>query len=66
MARPNRNSKEGWFDLFADFPIDEQAAALRILEQVHRLAVRESKRNSKQPEQHFILEPDATGSSSGK
>ncbi len=43
MARPNRKSQEFWFDTFADFPLDEQAAALKILEQVHRLALRETK-----------------------
>lgn len=48
MPRPNRKSQEFWFDTFADFPIGEQAAALKILEQVHRLAVRETKRNSTQ------------------
>ncbi len=44
MARPNRKSAEFFYDTFADFSIEDQAAALKILEQVHRLAVRESKR----------------------
>ncbi len=44
MARPRRNTAEAFYDVFADFDIDDQAAALKILEQVHRLAVRESKR----------------------
>ncbi len=44
MARPNRNSAEFFYNTFADFSIEDQAAALKILEQVHRLAVRESRR----------------------
>ena len=60
MARPKRNTVNAFYDEFSDMPLDEQAAALKIPEQVHRLAVRESKRNGKQPEQHFILEPEAT------
>ena len=44
MARPRRSTAEAFYDVFADFPLEDQAAALKILEQVHRLAVRESKR----------------------
>lgn len=44
MGRPRRSTAEAFYDVFADFTIEDQAAALRILEQVHRLAVRESKR----------------------
>jgi len=47
MPRPNRQSKEYWFDTFADMPLEDQAAALKILEQVHRLAQREAKRDDK-------------------
>ena len=41
MARPRRSTAEAFYDVFADFSLEDQAAALRILEQVHRLAVRE-------------------------
>ena len=58
MPRPNRKSIEFWYDTFSDMPLDEQAAAMKILEQVHRLAVRESKRNGKQPEQITLEEPE--------
>jgi hypothetical protein len=44
MARPSRKTAEAFYDVFADMAIEDQAAALRILEQVHRLAVRESRR----------------------
>ncbi len=40
MARPRRNTAEAFYDVFADMPLEDQAAALKILEQVHRLAMR--------------------------
>lgn len=44
MSRPRRSTAEAFYDVFADFTIEDQAAALKILEQVHRLAIREAKR----------------------
>lgn len=44
MPRPTRKTAESFYDVFADMPLDEQAAALKILEQVHRLASRDAKR----------------------
>lgn len=43
MAKPTRKTAESFFDVFADMPVEDQAAALKILEQVHRLAQRERK-----------------------
>lgn len=43
LARPRRNTAEAFYDVFADMPLEDQAAALKILEQVHRLALREKK-----------------------
>lgn len=37
MARPRRNTAEAFYDVFADMNIEDQAAALKILEQVYRL-----------------------------
>lgn len=48
MPRPNRNSQEFFYDTFSDMPIEDQAAALKICEQVHRLAVREAKQKTDQ------------------
>lgn len=41
MPKPTRKTAEAFYDVFADMPLDDQVAALRILEQVHRLAKRE-------------------------
>jgi len=41
MAKPRRATAEAFYDVFADFPVADQASALKILEQIHRLAVRE-------------------------
>lgn len=41
MARPKRTTAEAFYDVFADMSLEDQAAALKILEQVHRLAKRE-------------------------
>ena len=43
MARPRKGTEEVFFDTFADWPADDQAAALRVLEQIHR----QTKRNGK-------------------
>ena len=48
MGKPRRTTSEAFYDVFADMPLDDQAAALKILEQVHRLKQREVKR-AKQP-----------------
>jgi hypothetical protein len=50
MAKPRRNTAEAFYDVFADFSLEDQAAALKILEQVHRLAKRETGRQRKQVE----------------
>ena len=42
MPRPRRTTGEAFYDVFADFTLEDQAAALKILEQIHRLAVREA------------------------
>lgn len=43
MPRPRRSTSDAFYDVFADMPLEDQAAALEILKQVHRLALRESK-----------------------
>lgn len=42
MARPRRATADAFYDVFADFPLEDQAAALKILEQINRLAIREA------------------------
>lgn len=44
MPRPRRTTSEYFYDQFADFPLEDQAAALRILTELHRQKTRESKR----------------------
>lgn len=41
MSRPRRSTAEAFYDVFADFPLEDQVAALKIMEQIHRLAKRE-------------------------
>ena len=48
MPKPNRKTAEAFYDVFADFTLEDQAAALKILEQVHRLAVRETEKTRKE------------------
>ena len=56
MAKPRRSTSEAFYDVFADMPLDDQAAALRILEQVHRLAKREKNGKPAEPAQSSLLE----------
>ena len=43
MARPRRSTEESFYDVFSDFDVEDQAIALIVLEQIHRLAKRERK-----------------------
>jgi hypothetical protein len=40
MARPRRTTEEEFYDIFSSWPIDDQAMALRVMEQIHRIAKR--------------------------
>lgn len=51
MARPRRTTEEEWFDVFATWDADDQAVALRVLEQIHRIAKRSKPAKVAQPEQ---------------
>jgi hypothetical protein len=44
MARPNRKTVDAWYDVFADMDPEEQAVAMKVLEQTHRLAQRTSRK----------------------
>lgn len=44
MSKPRRTTAEAFYDVFADFELADQAAALRILNELHRQKIRESKR----------------------
>jgi len=41
MARRVRTVEETWYDLFADWDAEDQAAALRVLAALHRQKQRE-------------------------
>jgi hypothetical protein len=48
MSRRRSKSLESeWFDLFADWPLGDQEAALRVLTELHRQAVRAADRANK-------------------
>ena len=40
MARPKRTERQLMFDEFADMPLEDQAAALAIMQEIHRQARR--------------------------
>ena len=40
MARPRRTTEEEWYDVFSRWDVDDQAVAIRVLEQIHRIAKR--------------------------
>ncbi len=47
MARPNRNTQDAFYDVFADMSPEEQIIAMRVLEQTHRIAKRLKKPEAK-------------------
>ncbi len=44
MARPRRTTEEEWYDVFSGWDAEDQAVALRVLEQIHRIAKRNGKK----------------------
>ncbi len=40
MARPRRTTEEEWYDIFSTWDTEDQAVALRVLEQIHRISKR--------------------------
>lgn len=50
MPRPTRKTSEAFYDVFSDMPIEDQTVALRILEQVHRMAKRDKPAAAKDPD----------------
>lgn len=56
MPRPRKGTAEVFYDTFSDFPLEDQAAALKILEQVHRLAKRDvARKNGTAPDAQLPL-----------
>ena len=44
MARPRKGTEEVFYDTFADWDAEDQRAALKVLEQIHRMTTRAAKR----------------------
>src|SRR6266581_1659782 len=42
MPRPRRSTKQGFYDVFADFDVEEQAIVLDFLVELHRQARRQA------------------------
>lgn len=40
MATPKKVTQENWYDIWADWPAADRAAAIRVLEQTHRQLVK--------------------------
>lgn len=47
MPRPRRGTSVVWLDTFADMPIEDQAACMRLCEEIHRQAKRAASRKPK-------------------
>jgi hypothetical protein len=44
MPRPRKGTEQVFYDTFADWPIEDQAAALKVLNELHRQRQREARR----------------------
>ncbi len=49
MPKPRRATAEAFYDVFADFPYEDQVAALRILTELHRQKVRQEAKRKPAP-----------------
>jgi hypothetical protein len=47
MARPRRGTEEVFYDTFSDWDEADRAAALKVLETLHRALSRDAKRSGK-------------------
>ncbi len=47
MPRPRKGTEEVFYDTFADFDLIDQAAALKVMQAIHRLAIRDAGRKGK-------------------
>jgi hypothetical protein len=57
MGRPRKAPEDIWFDLFADWSADDQAAALKILAALHRQKLRSVKTAPAEPFAELPLGP---------
>lgn len=44
MSKPRRGTEQVFYDTFADWPAEDQAAALKVLEALHRQTERQTRR----------------------
>lgn len=51
MGRPRKPTEEVWFDQFTDMSAEEQSAAIKILEALHRQKLRTKRANGKPGEE---------------
>ena len=47
MPRPKKSIEDTWYDCFNAWDADDQRAALKVLEQLHRVKLREEKATTK-------------------
>ena len=48
MARPRKGTEEVWYDTFMEWSAEDQAAALKVLEALHRQSAKMAKRSGKE------------------
>jgi hypothetical protein len=36
VARPRAINEDNWYDIFGDWDLEDQAAAIKVLQQIHR------------------------------
>jgi hypothetical protein len=54
--RRKRSLESEWYDLFADWAVEDQAAALRTLTELHRQAVRQGERANNAPASPAVID----------
>ncbi len=59
MPRPRKGTEEVFFDTFSSWPEDDRAAALKVIEAIHRALTVAARRNGKEPEQQPLEDADA-------
>ena len=59
MSRRKKTVEETWYDCFADFDLADQAAALKVLTELHRQKQRAERKQPKAEEDSALFEEKA-------
>ncbi len=55
MPRPRKSTRQEFYDVFADFPTEDQSIVLEFLAEIHRQALRQAAKRANEPHERAVL-----------